>query len=135
MANGQQNGPGHPGTAVRSGVFSWAWKRPVSRWAGIYGPSNPQLTHLYLLENFLQSSSRQINTWWQFGQLNLTAFVPGRMGLLQEVQCDSENPSGICFLTVDSPFDDLLKLEPSGQTAQTLAPQPKCDKRTTPSHT
>jgi hypothetical protein len=27
-----------------------------------YGPSNPQLTHLYRLENFLQSSSLQIKT-------------------------------------------------------------------------
>jgi hypothetical protein len=50
---------------------------------------------LYFRENFLQSSSRQIRTWWQLGQLNRTAFVPGRIGRLHEVQCDSENPSGI----------------------------------------
>jgi hypothetical protein len=50
---------------------------------------------LYLRENFLQSSSRQMSTWWQLGQLNLTALVPGRMGRLQDVQCESENPSGI----------------------------------------
>ena len=60
-----------------------------------YGPSNPQLTHLYRRENFLQSSSLQISTWWQLGQLNLTALVPGKMGRLQEVQWESENASGI----------------------------------------
>jgi hypothetical protein len=49
---------------------------------------------LYRLENFLQSSSRQMSTLWQFGQLNLTALVPGKMGRLQEVQWESEKPSG-----------------------------------------
>jgi hypothetical protein len=62
------------------------------------GPSKPQLTHLYFLENLRQSSSRQMSTWWQFGQLNLTALVPGRIGLLQEVQCDSEKRSDIGVL-------------------------------------
>jgi hypothetical protein len=61
---------------------------------------------LYRLENFLQSSSLQIRTWWQFGQLNLTALVPGRMGRLHDVQCERENPSGI--LVVQADFRDLL---------------------------
>jgi len=40
------------------------------------------------------------------GQLNLTALVPGRMGLLHEVQCDREKPSGI--VVVQAARGDLL---------------------------
>jgi len=41
--------------------------------------------------------------------LNLTAFVPGRMGRLQEVQCERENPSGI--LVVQADHARFIKLE------------------------
>ena len=42
-----------------------------------------------------------MSTWWQLGQLNLTAFVPGRMGLLHDVQWESENPSVIVVSQAD----------------------------------
>jgi hypothetical protein len=65
----------------------------VSRVRRAQGPSKAQFTHLYLRENFLQSSSLQMSTWWQLGQLNLTALVPGSIGRLHELQWDSAKPS------------------------------------------
>jgi len=49
--------------------------------------------HLYSLENFLSFSHRQIKSWPQFGQKNLTAFSPGIIGLLHDVQIGSESSS------------------------------------------
>jgi len=54
-----------------------------------YGPSKPQLTHLYLLENLRHFSHLQTNTWLQLGQWNFDAASPGMIGLLQEVQTGS----------------------------------------------
>ena len=51
-----------------------------------YGPSKPQLTHLYRLENFLHFSHRQITVSWQLGQLKWVARSAGLTGLLQELQ-------------------------------------------------
>jgi hypothetical protein len=49
--------------------------------------------------------------------LNLTALVPGRIGLLHEVQCESENPSGI--LVVQADFMRFIKLEPPSASSET----------------
>ena len=50
-----------------------------------YGPSKPQLRHLYRLENFLHFSDLHITVSWQFGQLKWTALSAGFMGLLHEL--------------------------------------------------
>jgi hypothetical protein len=66
-----------------------------------YGPSKPQFEHLYLRENFLHFSQRQIRTWLQLGQWNFVALSPGLTGLLHELQRGSEMVD--CDISLKSP--------------------------------